>query len=841
MLTSKSKSSKSDSSSNRSTPATPRVSKIGRPGSAKVEPNSPSPLQNPRPSVERSPRSVNSKSTSDRRSLGISTPPDKHPRPLRGSELQAQLTLVQEDLKKVKEKLDFEENEKARALEELKEAKKAAQEANEKLEDALLSQKLAEESSELDKFRADEVEQSAIEAAQKREEEWLEELGHVRNQHAVDVAALLSATQELQRVKQELLMTTEAKNSALGHADDAMKIAEINVEKMEMLSGEVSHLKSLLESELESHSKEMAEMINKFDSEAEVLKLELRKAKAAEEKLVDVEALVEVLKVQVLNAKIAESNALYLVDEQKKKLELLESQLEEASISESTINYSLASVMKQLEEKEVVCNDAKSEIESLNVKVEGLELEVARHNEDLKESDRRLDLAKQEILNMEKKAELINFEIQKAEEEKENALNNEKIACFNVESLTQENNKLAVELEITKEELGKAKKSMESLASALRELSMESRDTQERLLIKQGQLDIASAEAEELKSALKNEQEKHEQILDEAKYEIVCLKKTIEKSEKEAKELRIEWDLKEHTLISVIQKSEEEIASIKLHKDNAVEALERQKDEVKLAEEETSKLLDKMRLVETELVATKKSMEEVMAETSNLKERLLDKENELQNITQENDELQIRDAAALEKIKELSELLTELRTSKSNENGDVRRNRENGENGELSDSHVEFDLLTTPTDDMQDHTETKTEESGIPNKGEEILKKDTKVVDIDDANGNTEENHNGLGNSEEEESVNMDVKLFEADKIRTIDKQLSLEREDNTESVDDEPESKIVNSNLDNVNEENATNGNNTSLDKQQQQQQKKKKALLHKFGNMLKKKSNPK
>lgn len=803
-----------------------------------MDPHSPSPQPKPRPSVERSPRSVNSKSTADRRSPGISTPPDKQPRPLKGSELQAQLTLAQEDLKKVKEKLAFEEKEKARALEELKDAKKQVEEANEKLEDAILSQRLAEESSELDKFRADEVEQSAIEAAQKKEEEWLEEVGNVRKQHAVDVAALISSTQELQRVKQELVMTTEAKNTALVHADDAMKIAEINVEKVEMLSGEISRLKSLLDSELESHSQEMTKIINKFDSEAEALKLELGKAKAAEEKLVNVEALVEVLKVQVFDAKLGESNALSLVDEQKKKVELLESQLEEASQSESAMKHSLASVMKQLEETDVAYSNAKSEINSLNVKVEALELEVARHKEDLKGSDQKLDLAVQEVLDMEKKAEVLKLEIQKVEEEKEHALNNEKIACLNVESLTQENNKLAVELEITKEESGKAKKAMESLASALHEFSMETRETQERLLIKQGQLDLASAEAEELKSALKNEQEKYEHTLDEAKNEIVRLKNMVEKSETEAKELRVEWDLKEHSLISAIQKSEEEIVSIKLQKDNAVEMLKKQKNEAKVAEEEASKLLDKMRLAEAELVATKISMEQVMAETLNLKERLLDKENELQNITQENDELRIRDAAALEKIKQLSELLTGLKSRKSNENGDVNGN---GENGELSGSHLEFDLLPMATETTQEKlTETKTEESGTPYiKYEEILNKDTKVVETENANGKTEDNHNGHGNYEEEEPVKMEVKLCECD--ITIDQQLSLEREDNTESVDDEADSKIVNNNLDHVNNgENAKNGN-MSPDKQQQQQPKKKKALLQKFGNILKKKSNPK
>ncbi|KAI9074245.1 hypothetical protein K1719_043810 [Acacia pycnantha] len=63
-----------------------------------------------------------------------------------------------------------------------------------------------------------------------KEEEWQKELESVRNQHALDVAALLSATQELQQIKQEVTMVIDAKNCALSHADDATKIAEIQAE-----------------------------------------------------------------------------------------------------------------------------------------------------------------------------------------------------------------------------------------------------------------------------------------------------------------------------------------------------------------------------------------------------------------------------------------------------------------------------------------------------------------------------------------------------------------------------------------------------------------------------------
>lgn len=67
----------SEASSNKTTPATPRVSKIGRAGSAKTDSDLPSPMQIPRLSIDRSPRSIESKPAVERRATKMSsTPPD---------------------------------------------------------------------------------------------------------------------------------------------------------------------------------------------------------------------------------------------------------------------------------------------------------------------------------------------------------------------------------------------------------------------------------------------------------------------------------------------------------------------------------------------------------------------------------------------------------------------------------------------------------------------------------------------------------------------------------------------------------------------------------------------
>ncbi|MCD7472272.1 hypothetical protein HAX54_013302 [Datura stramonium] len=97
------------------------------------------------------------------------------------------------------------------------------------------------------------MEQVGIEAAQKKEEEWQKEVEAVRNQHAVDVVALLSATQELQR------------------------------ENVEILSAELVRLKSLLDildlwNETEINAKN--KLVEDLKLEIETLKEELRKQKA---------------------------------------------------------------------------------------------------------------------------------------------------------------------------------------------------------------------------------------------------------------------------------------------------------------------------------------------------------------------------------------------------------------------------------------------------------------------------------------------------------------------------------------------------------------------------------
>ncbi|KAK1285699.1 WEB family protein [Acorus calamus] len=870
--------------SNKLSPATPRVNKLGRTPS-KTDPNSHSPLQNSRLSVDRSPRSADSKPTIDRRSPKISTTtdvrrpistPDKQQRSSKGSELQAQLDSSQEDLKKLKEKLASAEKEKAQSLKELQDAKRLADEANEKLGEALAAQKRAEESLEIEKFQAVELEQAGIEATQKREEVWQKELENVRSQHAIDLTALLSSTEELQRAKQELAMNIDAKNAALTHADDAMKIAEIHAEKVEILSSEVAQLKSLLEEKAESNACEVSEMVSKLNSEVDSLKGELEKARVFGERVAEMEALVEGLKGDVSEAKRVESelgdvvdewkkkaeslegqvdrlsqsekSALEslslakiqlegtskslqeakrveselgnVVDEWKKKAESLEARVDELSQSEKSALESLSLVKKQLEGTSKALQDAEAEIAALKEKAESLEIAIERHRLDLEESNQSLEIARQQALEITKTVEVLQSEIQNLQEEKMQAEKNEKIAASNVQKLFEEREILLIELDMTKEEVEKNKKAMEGLASALHEVSSEARETKENLIISQVELKNAEFHIEELNSTLNDTKEKYEAQLEAVKDEMNHLEKEIERFELENENLETEWNEKERNFLNAIKTSEDEITRVKSERDETIDSLKFAEAEVRAAKEDGAGLLNKLKQADLDVGFAREAAEEAKSESLRLKERLLDRENELQSVIQENDELRSRETVALEKVKELSELLNERSSKNVEENG-----------VDSSDGEREYHLLSRAVE-VEDN-EGETEE--LKPKPEHV-KEHIEVSPLPKA-------QNGVGEDkevDEEEPIEVGVKTLENGKM--VDKCLSPDREARLETLEEEADSKVDSDSFDHMNGlslETADNGG--SSPSKQQQKKKKKPPIMRKLGSLLKKKSSPK
>ncbi|KAI3925662.1 hypothetical protein MKX01_017796 [Papaver californicum] len=942
---------------NKISAATPKISKVGRgvskPDSGSPSPvansrlGTPSPVHNSRLSIERSPKTAESKTPTDRRSPRVTstTPTDKQPpRAVKGSELQAQLNQAKEDLTKTKEKLALIEKEKDQALEELKEAKRIAEEADAKLGESIVAQKRAEENTEIEKFRADELEQVGIETSQKKEEAWTKELEAVQNQHAVDVASLLSTTQELQTIKQELAMTADAKNQALSHAEDATKIAEIHAEKVEVLTAELGKLKALLDVKVERESNETSELVKKLDIEVDSLKEEVKKSKAAvaklteteelvehlqqelkkskaaevtlateseeligqlrlevdclkieisksksdasklveneilienarvevdslkkeleklksvEEKLAEREVLVEhlridmdslkedlevskskeatmkaklaegealikKLRVDVETAKQAELHAINLVEEMKKKSQDLEIRVEEANRSEKSASESLDSLMQQLEGKIGLLQDAETDVESLKEQVGSLEISIARAREDLDESEKRYNTVKKEYSEMAKTIEFLNADLETVKEEKMLALNHEKLAASSVQNLLEEKNELINKLEASRDDEDKSKKAMESLASALHEVSAEAREAKEKLLITESDLKTAEAEIEDLQMVLKETNEKYENRLDVSRNEIDLLSNTIHQSKLEIENSNSVWDEKEKSFVTSIKQLEEETLCVRKETERLVSLLKEAEEEARVAKKDGIQMQINLEEAESEVSSLRGLAEEVKVESIILKDRLLDKENELQSIMHENEELRVKEANAREKVEELSKFLEEVTAKKNTE-----------ENGDVSDSEKDYDLLPKVVEFTVENGNTAEKENSMlqtPSQNVEEHKKDDLLENLRIGNGNHKE--------KEDNTVEVEPKMWENFKIG--EKDYLPEKGTEHESVDDDLESKMDDESLDQVNGLSSTESiENGATSPTKQLQQKKKKPLLSKFGSLLKKKSS--
>lgn len=267
--------------------------------------------------------------------------------------------------------------------------------------------------------------------------------------------------------------------------------------------------------------------------------------------------------------------------------------------------------------------------------------------------------------------------------------------------------------------------------------------------------------------------------------------------------------------------------------------LKETEEEASAIKEEGAMLKDSLKEAESEVSYLKEVLGEAKAESMRLKESLLDKENELQNVIQENEELRSRDAASVKKVVELSKLLEEATAKKNTE-----------ENGELSDSEKDYDLLPKVVEFSEENGHAGEEKSKLelpsqkceePTKGN--LQEKIDLVNDKSIMVGTDKFENVNGKPKEDESKEKDddlvegeFKMWESCKIE--EKDYSPEREPE-ESFEEEGDSKVEGSeSFDQINGslDNLDNGGSSPS---KQQQQKKKKPLLRKFGSLLKKKGS--
>ncbi|XP_044971563.1 WEB family protein At3g02930, chloroplastic-like isoform X2 [Hordeum vulgare subsp. vulgare] len=688
--------SSSGSNYSRAHASAPRVSRLAKPaataGSSKqaAEARAPSPLHNAARAAAAAPldKSVDAAqkpSPGERRSNfkasphRTSTTPDRQPRVAKASELQAQLNLVQEDLRNAREHLANIDRDRAQVHGDLVLTKTLADEAYQKLEESLAAQRRAEEALELERFKSVEREQASMELARRKEEEWQRKHADITKRHAQDVNSLAKATKELENAMGELAVTAQAKNSALSRADEAEKTTQGIAKRMEILMAEVTRLKS----EMESREKGAEEIIDKLRSEATELRAELQRAMAFQEKLVRAEEVVEGLKIDIAYAKRAEMDADQSAQGWKNKAAALNDRLVAITSLNKSNEEALASLTKSFQE-------AQSQLLQLTEKAAASECEASQYKEGFLETNRRLDIVRKEASDLQAAIDSLRSEHELLNEAHRQVVSNEKAASSQISILGGDKVRLQQELDEAREEKNKAKKGVEDVAAALRQVSAEAREAKERVLAKQTELDHAQLQISELKTTTKNAGDKHQLMLHESN----CLKEKVEMLESEAKNAKENYELildeSNH-----LKKTVERLGSeAKILQDDRVskevrfaEMLRRSEEEASYVRSEMSKLMESLAAAETELQKLKaektqlvhqleegsertamdapssSAKQSMVAESSHLKDLLSIKEKEVLALDHQLTELRLREVAALVKADEASKLMDALRSS----------------------------------------------------------------------------------------------------------------------------------------------------------------------------------
>ncbi|KAF7804489.1 interactor of constitutive active ROPs 2, chloroplastic-like isoform X1 [Senna tora] len=199
---------------------------------------------------ERSPTPKDRSSKVIERSSPRSPIPEKK-RPSRVQELESQLAQLQEDLKRAKDQLNSSESWKRKAEQEAEEVKK---------ELLAMSKKLEESEQQLLDLSASEEErlQELQKISQDRDRAWQSELEAVQKQHLMDSSALVSAMNEIQKLKTQLERVSDSKASQTNNAESAhAEIQDLRNELADTLSL-VENLKHEIHDCKESESQAMA-------------------------------------------------------------------------------------------------------------------------------------------------------------------------------------------------------------------------------------------------------------------------------------------------------------------------------------------------------------------------------------------------------------------------------------------------------------------------------------------------------------------------------------------------------------------------------------------------------
>lgn len=175
--------------------------------------------------------------------------------------MESQLAQLEEDLRRTKEQLNSSESWKKRAQQEAEEAKKQL---------LAMSKELEESQQQLLELSASEEErlQELRKISQDRDREWQSELEAVQKQHSMDSTALVSAMNEIQKLKIQLERVRESEAVHISNAEsDNAEIEDLKMELDEALTL-VEKLKNELNDCKESESRAL-EVVGKTQMQLE--------------------------------------------------------------------------------------------------------------------------------------------------------------------------------------------------------------------------------------------------------------------------------------------------------------------------------------------------------------------------------------------------------------------------------------------------------------------------------------------------------------------------------------------------------------------------------------------
>ncbi|KAK7337033.1 hypothetical protein VNO77_17591 [Canavalia gladiata] len=198
-------------------PATPRTARQLKTPNSDSDSVSSSPNPAKKTPKDRSPKVTERKLTQ--------SPISEKKRPSKVQELESQIARLQEDLKSAKDQLNSSESLKKKFQQDAEEAKKQLLAMSKELEEShqQLVDLSASEESRL---------QELCKISQDRDRAWQSELEAVQKQHEMDSTALVSAMNEIQKLKIQLERVCESENSQTNNAEAAH--AEIQELKMEL-------------------------------------------------------------------------------------------------------------------------------------------------------------------------------------------------------------------------------------------------------------------------------------------------------------------------------------------------------------------------------------------------------------------------------------------------------------------------------------------------------------------------------------------------------------------------------------------------------------------------------